>query len=928
MDRITAREMQGFTMHDRAHGLKVAHLMWHILKQERQQSLTPAEIGLMVTAAHLHDLGMGLSDQERAARLHRDSDLWEKLDPHSSYFGSLERLAEVARNSRNPAELTEEALYQVQQAQEALLCNDTRERHASRSRYQEILRNLQQIHTENPVNIIDPQSALSFDGDQFTDRLIEICVSHNESAHALLDSDPNNIEQDRFPTHSSIGCCIVNTRLVAATLRLADILDFDRERTPPVLFHYLLPRSGNPVDNVSVREWSKHLAISNWSLEGERVVFRGKSSSAIIHHTIVEFCKSIEDEIKRTKSVFSDTEWSIDLKPSVDAVIETIGYRYIPYKFSLDENRIYELLMGDNIYRNRLDAIRELIQNAVDACRLRDSLMICHDQTISPSVEGRIIVRYEEPISAGQSPILSVIDTGIGMDRYVIENYFLKVGRSYYKSSEFLQTKAQLRKQRQDFVPIAEFGIGLMAIFMLGDRVEVETAPWLTSRRDNQRRLLRIDGLGRLIEVSESENFGSPRYYGTRISVYLVSRQNTCPSWKDVECYIREVCKNISYPIVLEHVKIGETIRSELRPEGLKVPIPPHLYDSAFTIPVDDPVAGIRGEIVIYRSPESSTAEQHLSAKNPIGLFESQDPRQWRSRAGVLLRCGFAVGHVPGLPDFVLSPAADARIEVVRETGDAHAAPTTDLGRSRLNDNGGIGDAIFKAWFTALVEAPDRLKAKPIGSPDVPREVLLRARWLNSFNAFDLYCVARSCWPHSFRKNDDMPEKINEWERGVGPAMWVSSTYERKLVSSIFSLLIPKISSISVGTSGNYYASPPKRGWQKILKNWYNVVDDALDWPNFATYLGNLDKYIFDCYGKNRLNIRYVDNFKEFDEKEISLIPDLLETLCSARDLGRTAYLDHTRLLLANKMEKFAPNLIVRRHDRNYFIKNLVSEEV
>src|SRR6266536_1022338 len=35
MDRVTAREMQGFTMRDRGHGLKVAHLMWHITKQER-----------------------------------------------------------------------------------------------------------------------------------------------------------------------------------------------------------------------------------------------------------------------------------------------------------------------------------------------------------------------------------------------------------------------------------------------------------------------------------------------------------------------------------------------------------------------------------------------------------------------------------------------------------------------------------------------------------------------------------------------------------------------------------------------------------------------------------------------------------------------------------------------------------------------------
>ena len=44
MDRTTARELDTFTMHDRVHGRKVAHLMWHILSPERQLTLTPPEI--------------------------------------------------------------------------------------------------------------------------------------------------------------------------------------------------------------------------------------------------------------------------------------------------------------------------------------------------------------------------------------------------------------------------------------------------------------------------------------------------------------------------------------------------------------------------------------------------------------------------------------------------------------------------------------------------------------------------------------------------------------------------------------------------------------------------------------------------------------------------------------------------------------------
>jgi molecular chaperone HtpG len=146
---------------------------------------------------------------------------------------------------------------------------------------------------------------LSFDGDSYEDKLIDICVSHNEEPYVLLDREPSNVDQWRFPVDYPVGCCTANTRLVAAALRLADILDFDRERTPSVLFHYLLPRSGDPSDNISVREWAKHLAVSNWEIQNEGIIFRARSPTALVHHTIVEFCGTIEDEIAKTASIFS-----------------------------------------------------------------------------------------------------------------------------------------------------------------------------------------------------------------------------------------------------------------------------------------------------------------------------------------------------------------------------------------------------------------------------------------------------------------------------------------------------------------------------------------------------------------------------------------------------------------------------------------------
>jgi signal transduction histidine kinase len=165
------------------------------------------------------------------------------------------------------------------------------------------------------------------------------------------------------------------------------------------------------------------LAISNWELDSDKIVFRGRSSNVFLHHTIVKFCDVIQDEIIKTKSVFDNDARLFDISDRVMADIETSGYRYIPYTFSLDESRVYELLMGRNIYNNRLDCLRELIQNSVDACRLRDAMLLMEDKSLLPTKANRISIRYEE---LPNSVILSVIDSGTGMDRYLIENYFLK----------------------------------------------------------------------------------------------------------------------------------------------------------------------------------------------------------------------------------------------------------------------------------------------------------------------------------------------------------------------------------------------------------------------------------------------------------------------------------------------------------------------
>jgi len=137
--KINAREMETFTMHDSNHALKVAHLMWQIIHPSRRKDLKPPEIALLVISAFLHDLGMALSPQEREERLDPESDLWHHLEVDEYIKKSITQLKEQISDSEIPEPIRGRARHKLCQAEEALLCQDTRERHATRKRYEELL---------------------------------------------------------------------------------------------------------------------------------------------------------------------------------------------------------------------------------------------------------------------------------------------------------------------------------------------------------------------------------------------------------------------------------------------------------------------------------------------------------------------------------------------------------------------------------------------------------------------------------------------------------------------------------------------------------------------------------------------------------------------------------------------------------------------
>ena len=919
LTKVNAREMETFTMHDPKHALKVAHLMWHILHPDRRKTLTPPEIAILVISAFIHDLGMALSPEEREKRFVPTSDIWHRLELDETLKNAMAHLKKQISDETISAHIRDLAHRKLCQAEEVLLCQDTRERHASRERYKELLAQLQQFHIEDPTKLPDVISCLSFAGDSFHDKLIEICTSHGQDIDFLLANDDTNIERPRFPNDYTLGSCTADLHMCAVALRMADILDFDRERTPPVLFYYLLPTNLAPQDSKSILEWSKHLTISNWHIDQDAILFRGHCTNHIVHHAVEQFCDVIENEIKSTLNTFSVRAVAspFDIPTSVQTNIEQHGYTYVPYRFELDDHRVYELLMGGAIYDNPLVAVRELIQNAVDACKLRDSLDKMYEPQTNSATTNRIFISYEEPTDQCPQPKLTVRDTGTGMDRWIIEKYFLKVGQSYYRSADFNKTRLQLRIKNQelDFAPISEFGIGFLSCFLLADRLHLITAMWESIRGDTLKRNLIIDGPTRLIRQTEHKNEGLNRFKGTSVTLYLSSRSSGSkrgqpPQWQDIKEYIEDICQDLPYILNLEyHSSDKQITRDEVHPVPLVVKLPEDIDQFAIHIPVNDIESGLEGEIAIVNSHRVLQSEQELFKNSPTSIsLDSETTRE----SSALFRGGFRIDTVNALPgSYRVRNPATARLRLNWGTQSDLRYPIPNLARSQSGDRQQMHNHVFRLWLDYLLQHIESLPEGLLYHLNSPHIGNPSFTWLERYDALTIYNLARQDW--HFIIGDNPEDALKEWENGGGGSLRVQP-WESRISQQLLDIVLPKIATLQMSTGKHghivFHVKPPKSDWRQILAEWRNFITTPVQWGFFVEYVGNIQDWLLYGYpGVHQFNCKFrgrlLDSFKE-DE----LIPlfDILCRLAESRGSSKIARLPKDHITILDRACKYLGN--------------------
>lgn len=104
-------------------------------------------------------------------------------------------------------------------------------------------------------------------------------------------------------------------------------------------------------------------------------------------------------------------------------------------KAVLDTNPdILGLLIFPLYDNNPKYGIREVLQNAIDACKERELLENCNNRSYIPNINLKI---------STQEKTITIIDNGIGMDEDIIINYYLVSGASFRNSEYRLHIKKE-----------------------------------------------------------------------------------------------------------------------------------------------------------------------------------------------------------------------------------------------------------------------------------------------------------------------------------------------------------------------------------------------------------------------------------------------------------------------------------------------------
>ncbi|GGU87841.1 hypothetical protein GCM10010260_21730 [Streptomyces filipinensis] len=189
--------------------------------------------------------------------------------------------------------------------------------------------------------------------------------------------------------------------------------------------------------------------------------------------------------------------------PAVD-VSGRRAYESTELRFRLADDRIQELLMGEQLYGDPALAIRELYQNALDACRYREARTTYLSLTRGQRMPYQGTITFSQGVDA-KGPYLECRDNGIGMGEVELRDVFSHAGMSFADMPEYIEEKARWDECGIAMHPNSQFGVGVLSYFMLADDITVTTCRLTPDGLPGEHLRIEIAGPGSLFRIQRLE---------------------------------------------------------------------------------------------------------------------------------------------------------------------------------------------------------------------------------------------------------------------------------------------------------------------------------------------------------------------------------------------------------------------------------------
>lgn len=220
------------------------------------------------------------------------------------------------------------------------------------------------------------------------------------------------------------------------------------------------------------------------------------------------------------------------------------------YQFQTEVNQLLKLIIH-SMYSNKDIFLREIVSNASDALDKLKYLTVSDDKYKDVAFNPRIDISFNE-----EKKILSVQDSGIGMDEEDLTNNLGTIARSGTKA--FIDMLSKNGSGSSDL--IGQFGVGFYSAFMAASKIDVYTRKaagngkvlhWSSDGTNSYE----IEELTEKSEAYSQYGFDKSETVGSVIEIHLNDDSKDYASRWKIDELIKKYSNHIAFPIYLHYVQ-------------------------------------------------------------------------------------------------------------------------------------------------------------------------------------------------------------------------------------------------------------------------------------------------------------------------------------------------------------------------------------